>query len=251
MATFIKLKCRGSINSFRQADFHTYHKTLPLPPKTTVAGMIGAALGLSPQVVNDEWLKPARFQVGIVGKAGGKANDLWQIRKYEGKTMKAFEKGEVPAPYKTAVIVRELLFGSSFCLYFFLPDETDKELLIKGLLLPKWALSLGREDELIRIEQLKEVELTTVDGHFFKHTVIKYPQEYELDKDFMEESAGKNLMASAPTAQRVPTSFSNPGYAREAESFEHYLFISDFPLRPINNSAGFFDPEENWVFQLI
>ncbi|MCO6490514.1 MAG: CRISPR-associated protein Cas5 [Phaeodactylibacter sp.] len=40
MAKFIKLKCRGSFNSFRQADFHTYHKTLPLPPKTTVAGMI-------------------------------------------------------------------------------------------------------------------------------------------------------------------------------------------------------------------
>lgn len=251
MATFIKLKCRGSINSFRQADFHTYHKTLPLPPKTTVAGLIGAALGLSPQVVNDEWLKPARFQVGIVGKANGKANDLWQIRKYEGKRMKAFEKGEEPTPYKTAVIVRELLFGSTFYLYFFLPEAADKDLLLKGIQSPAWALSLGREDELIRIEQLKEVELNVVDSHFFKHTVIKYPEGYELDKDFMEESAGKNLMASAPTAQRIPTSFSNPGYAREPESFEHYMFISDFPLRPTDDSTGFFDSEENWVFQLI
>ena len=251
MAKFIKLKCRGSFNSFRQADFHTYHKTLPLPPKTTVAGMIGAALGLSPKAVNDEWLKNGRFQVGIVGKAGGKANDLWQIRKYEQKTMKAFEKGKVPAPYKTAVIVRELLFGSTICLYFFLPEDGDKELLIQGLRSPEWALSLGREDELIRIEQLKEVELEAVEGYFFKHTVMKYPSDYELDNDFMENSGGKNLMASAPIAYRIPTSFSNPGYAREPDSFEHYLFVSDFPLRPASNSTGFFDPEENWAFQLI
>lgn len=213
--------------------------------------MIGAALGLSPQTVNDEWLKNGRFQVGIVGKAGGKANDLWQIRKYEQKTIKAFEKGEVPTPYKTAVIVRELLFGCKICLYFFLPDDDDRELLMQGLGFPAWALSLGREDELIRIEQLKEVELEAVEGHFFMNTVIKHPLDYELDSEFMENNIGKNLMASAPTAQRIPISFSNPGYAREPDSFEHYLFVDDFPLRPTSDSMGFFDPEENSVFQLI
>jgi len=65
---FIRVICFGSMNSFRQPDFHTYHKTLPLPPKTTVAGMIGSALGISPEKVNDEWLKNNRFQMGIVGK---------------------------------------------------------------------------------------------------------------------------------------------------------------------------------------
>jgi CRISPR-associated protein Cas5t len=251
MARFIKLKCRGSINSFRQSDFHTYHKTLPLPPKTTVAGMIGAALGLSPQTVNDEWLKMNRFQVGIVGNAAGKANDLWQIRKYEQKTIKAYEEGKVPAPYKTAVIVRELLFGSSICLYFHLNDEVDKNLLLDGFKYPVWALSLGREDELIRIEQLKEVELTTVEGKFYKQTVMKQPPAYELDNEYLASSLGKNLLASAPTLQRIPTSFSNPGYAREPDYFEDYLFVNDFPLRPTPDSMGYFDPEEDWVFQLI
>ena len=31
--------------SFRVPETHTFHQTLPLPPKTTIIGMIGAALG--------------------------------------------------------------------------------------------------------------------------------------------------------------------------------------------------------------
>src|SRR5687767_1420831 len=111
---FLKIKCSGSFNSFRQPDFHTYHKTLSLPPKTTVAGMLGSALGIGPKEINDNWLKPNRFQMGVAGKNNGKANDLWQIRKYESKRIAAYNKGDESSPYKTAVIVRELLYQAQF-----------------------------------------------------------------------------------------------------------------------------------------
>lgn len=251
MTRFIKMKCRGSINSFRQPDFHTYHKTLPLPPKTTVAGMLGSALGISPQEVNDGWLKTKRFQVGIVGKAGGKANDLWQIRKYEQKMMKSFQKRESPTPYKTAVIVRELLYHSNFCLYFHFSEVGDYDIALRALHTPAWALSLGREDELVRIEQLGIVDLEEVSGQYFENTVLPHPGDYELEGAYLEKSIGQNLMKSAPVAHRLPVSFSNPGYDREADIFEQYLFVSDFPLKPHTDSKGFIDPVENCVFQLI
>ncbi|MBK9568416.1 MAG: hypothetical protein IPO37_25640 [Saprospiraceae bacterium] len=37
--------------------FHTYHRTCHYHLKTTVAGMLGAALGIPPKEVNDKWLK--------------------------------------------------------------------------------------------------------------------------------------------------------------------------------------------------
>ncbi len=139
---FIRIKVSGSFNSFRQPDFQTYHKTLPLPPKTTVAGMLGAALGISPKDVNDKWLENNRFQMGIVGNSKGKASDLWQIRKYENKQISAYnkfrtdiEKGlikddyEVITPYKTAVIVRELLFACDFVIYLNFKENTDFSLI--------------------------------------------------------------------------------------------------------------------------
>jgi len=153
---FIRMQCLGCLNSFRQPDFHTYHKTLPLPPKTTIAGMIGSALGLSPEEINNNWLLTGRFKAGIVGKNNGKANDLWQIRKYEDKHMKAYTKGTVSTPYKTAVIVRELLYGADFFIYLQFKNKEDLQLTFNALKNPKWALSLGREDEIIKIKSLSK-----------------------------------------------------------------------------------------------
>lgn len=115
--------------------------------------MLGSALGIGPKEVNDDWLRPSRFQMGVVGKSGGKANDLWQIRKYESKRIAAFNKGEEPSPYKTAVIVRELLYQAHFLIYLSFLNSSDYDLIQKALYNPAWALSLGREDELIKMNQ--------------------------------------------------------------------------------------------------
>jgi CRISPR-associated Cas5-like protein len=155
---FIRIRAKGCLNSFRQPDFHTYHKTFPLPLKTTVGGMLGSALGLSPENINDQWLLPNRFFMGIVGFNHGKTNDLWQIRKYEGKQIKAFNSGKANTPYKTAVIVRELLYSTDFVLYLAFKEESDIDMIFDKLQNPAWALSLGREDELIKIIELDKLE---------------------------------------------------------------------------------------------
>src|SRR5690606_9662329 len=191
---FIRIKASGCLNSFRQPDFHTYHKTLPLPPKTTVAGMIGSALGIGPKVVNDQWLKTERFQMGIVGKAKGKANDLWQIRKYETKQIAAYNKGDKDTPYKTAVIIRELLYNSEFIIYLSFKDETDFDLVFQKLQNPAWALSLGREDELINIKEITKVDLEEQSDVTFQNTVLPYDVTEKKYKLILGNSAGKNLL---------------------------------------------------------
>lgn len=249
MTRFIKIECSGWFNSFRQPDFHSYHKTMPLPPKITIGGMLGAALGISPVEVNDNWLKNNRFKVGIVGKSNGKANDLWQIRKYEGKQIKAYRDGKEKTPYKTAVIVRELLFESVLAIYFTFDNPDDFQLIKEGLANPKWALSLGREDELILIRALKEIELEEVMDKYFQNTVLPFDANevgYHLD---LENRAKQNLLSDAPFCLRLPMTFMHKGNVREADTFSLFTFISDLPILPKVRLKGYWDEESNVVFQ--
>ncbi len=249
---FMRIVCSGSLNSFRQPDFHTYHKTLPLPPKTTVAGMIGSALGISPEKVNEEWIKNNRFQMGIVGKNNGKANDLWQIRKYENKQLKAYQEGNESAPYKTAVIVRELLYSSEFILYLHFEDENDYELVSSKLQNPEWALSLGREDELVLIKEIRQMNLEEKSNISFCNTVLpidftKTPYEIVLST---QNSSG-NLLDEAPKSIKLPITFSyNDDGAREANEYQQFSFIYNLPIKP-KDSRGFYDEELNYSFQIF
>lgn len=250
---FIRIKCSGCLNSFRQPDFHTYHKTLPLPPKTTVAGMIGSALGISPESVNEEWLQNNRFQMGIVGKSNGKANDLWQIRKYESKQIKAYQNGIESTPYKTAVIVRELLYASEFTLYLHFENEKDFELVTAKIQNPEWALSLGREDELVLVQEIKQIDLDETTDISFCNTVLPIdftttPYEIVLESD----STSGNLLDEAPKSVKLPVTFTynNDTGAREASEFQTFSFIYNLPVKP-KESKGYYDEELNGSFQIF
>lgn len=250
---FIRIKCSGCLNSFRQPDFHTYHKTLPLPPKTTVAGMIGSALGISPESVNEEWLQNNRFEMGIVGKNNGKANDLWQIRKYESKQIKSYQNGEESTPYKTAVIIRELLYASEFTLYLHFENEGDFELVSAKIRNPEWALSLGREDELVLIKEVKQIDLDETTDISFCNTVL--PIDFTTipyDIVLKTEKLSDNLIDEAPKSIKLPIAFSynKDTGAREANEFQTFSFIYNLPVK-LKESKGFYDEELNDSFQIF
>lgn len=263
---FLRIKLIGCLNSFRQPDFQTYHKTLPLPAKTTVGGMLGAALGISPKEVNDEWLEKKRFRMGIVGKSNGKANDLWQIRKYENKQISAFKKFrddvensnlrqdyEVITPYKTAVIVRELLFASEYVLYLTFVNDTDFGLIKKHLANPIWALSLGREDELIRITAIDLVEIEKKEDVFLQNTILPISTNNEkYDIDLSQKPALNNLLSEAPKSVKLPMSFmyKKGGETREANIFQDFTFVSQLPIK-LKTSKAFWDNELNIGFQIF
>lgn len=251
MESFIKIKCVGSLNSFRLPDFHTYHKTLPLPPKPTIAGMLGSAAGLSPEEVNERLLSnDTAFRVGVLGSNSGKTNDLWQIRKYDTKTIASYKKGEVNAPYKTAVIVRELLYGCQFTLYLTFEDKSDFEFFYEKLQNPSWALSLGREDELVKINTISITYCEEVEVSFLKNTVFG-GSKYSIDSSLLEQNQGVNLLSKAPTLSKLPRQFSYKEGVREAVAFSSYVFVDDLPVKPTNDEKCYFDEEDSTYFQLI
>ena len=254
---FLRIKVSGSFNSFRQPDFQTYHKTLPLPPKTTVAGMLGAAIGISPKEVNDEWLENNRFQMGVVGNSKGKASDLWQIDKVTGygkgdEKLPGFRKNGNKSYYK-AVIVRELLFACDFVIYLNFKENTDFSLIKAHLENPIWALSLGREDELIKIKDVNLVEIEEKEDIFLQNTIMPLNENNEkYDIDLLGRSSDGNLLNEAPKTVKLPMVFTQKkgSEAREAKTFQDFRFISQLPIKP-KGSKAFFDEELQIAFQIF
>ncbi len=249
---FLRIKCRGAFNSYRQPDFHTYHKTLPLPPKTMVAGLIGSALGISPTEVNDMWLLKDRFKMGIIGTNNGQANDLWQIRKYESKQIKAYQTGKEVLPYKTAVIVRELLFQSEILLYLTFENVNDFDTIKKALLSPKWALSLGREDELVKIESIEDLELPLVKNqHVFKETVVPGDLTELSYKPQIDASVSGNLLKLAPKTVNLPVSFiiQKDSEVRQGNDFRKFTYVGNLPI--LIEGEAFWDAFTENSFQIF
>ena len=248
---FLRIICKGAFNSFRQPDFHTYHKTLPLPPKTTVGGLIGSALGISPREVNDEWLLTERFKMGIVGSNNGQANDLWQIRKYESKQIKAYQIGKEKYPYKTAVIVRELLYQGLFTIYLSFEKKEDYELVHNAFKHPKWALSLGREDELIRIIGIEQIEIRPIISELsYKNTIFPGDITEISYRPDLSECVG-NLLIAAPKTVNIPISFvmEDNSEARKGNDYQKFTYVGALPI--LVNSEGYFDNELNQAFQIF
>jgi CRISPR-associated protein Cas5t len=75
----LELKVCGPVSSFRRPMDHNYQKTFPLPPPTTLLGLAGAALGLSPEEMWKEGSKIRYLKcTALADRAPGTAKDLWK-----------------------------------------------------------------------------------------------------------------------------------------------------------------------------
>ncbi len=154
----IALRIKAPQVSFRRPLDLNYQRTLPLPPPTTLIGLAGAALGISDfQLWNDSTWKPLRELkvAAFMNKPVAKAKDMMKVLKV--KSGKISER----SPY-----FRELLFNVEYTIFYGGDDAVIKKL-AHAFLDPVFPLSLGREDELIDIISLNEVEPGKGEPYFY------------------------------------------------------------------------------------
>ena len=133
---------RAQTASFRNPDFQNFQKTFPLPPPTTLMGLAGSALGLSPRAAQ-AFFEQGAFRAGVRGAARGQARDLWKYRTLPGRS----------------VITRELLVDGWFQVVLGSSDHAAVRQLATALEAPAQALTLGQSDSLakvVRVELLTE-----------------------------------------------------------------------------------------------
>ncbi len=131
---FLRVKINSWISSFRYPKFqHGYQPTLPVPPPSTIIGLISAAKG--------EIVKPEDISFGYLFFSESKGVDLERV--YE------IGEGEI----KTNVLRREILLGCTLYLYI------DRCELLEHFKSPHYQLLLGRSTDLAWISEMKITEL--------------------------------------------------------------------------------------------
>ncbi len=157
----LAVQVEAPVASFRRPLDHTYQRTLLLPPPTTMLGLAGAALGIDAAQLWSGTSTLTRLQVQVLAEnQPARATDMWTLLKIKAGIMER-------SPY-----LRELLFDARFTLLYGGARET-LETLHSAFLQPAYPLSLGREDELLRIESCALVECPSVSApHLFYGTIL-------------------------------------------------------------------------------
>lgn len=201
------------VASFRRPLDHTYQRSLPLPPPTTLLGIAGAALGLSDTAL---WAPESPIHAlkvsAISWQVPGKARDLWTVVKI--KNNRLTER----SPY-----FRELLFCTRFTLLYGGPTETIAQL-YEAFRHPVYPLSLGREDELFLIRTLWKQECQPVpgDGKPFTGTIIPG----DVSDHLLRVPLKTGLRIQLPTMEQLPLRFTlDKNHVRHPQDQQTFTFI--------------------------
>ena len=152
---FFVLEIITNTATFRNPEFQNFHKTLPLPPPTTIVGLAGAAMGLSPKSAQDFFVNNS-FKYGVFGKSVGKAKDTWKYQKpLKGRELYNYR------PEYGSVITKEILFGNRFFIVFGSDNANAVEKLISSFENPRYALTMGNSDSLAFIKNINKIESLT------------------------------------------------------------------------------------------
>ena len=193
----LSLKVKAPQVSFRHPLDLNYQRTLPLPPPTTMVGLAGAALGIADfQIWNDEYWQPLRdIKVAVLlDKLPGKAKDMMTVLKIKGGRI------EQRSPY-----FRELLFNVEYTLIYAGDDNLIKKLIV-SFNDPVYPLSLGREDELIEIVSIEEIELIKGEPVFRGTAIPGDIREMEIELPAFKD--GRSPIKLEPAVvENVPLKF--------------------------------------------
>lgn len=130
----LRILIEGWVSSFRYPAFISgFQPSLPVPPLSTIYGLISAARG--------DLVTPEDLSVGYIFTHRGRAVDLETIYELSGL------KG------KSNVIKREFLVEPKIYLYL---DDLSYENYFRH---PYYPLLLGRSSDLVQISEIKEINL--------------------------------------------------------------------------------------------
>lgn len=211
--------------SFRSPETHTFHKTLPLPPKTTVIGMMGAALGLSLEDIH-KLVEDQGFLVGVYGFNKGLMRDLWNYRKLTGKEKK-YTEDDIKNRRQYSVLIREYLFDNLFIFYFGCDELEKLEHLRSAFLSPVYPLTVGNSDDLLKICKIGDIiEENECKINKFEYTILPGDMSlhYKNDIDFTQLPIVQ--IVSTPQVLLLPTKFVFEGDERRVSERQKFTFVS-------------------------
>lgn len=229
--------------SFRLPETHTFHQTLPLPPKTTIIGMVGAAKGLGLED-SHKFIEDNNVLIGITGNHNGIMKDLWNYRKITGKE-KHYTDEDIKNRRHYSVLIREYLFYFNLSLFFGAAKRDTLSDLRESFKSPVYALTIGNSDDLFKILTVSNlIEAETTECRNFENTVLPgaFATAYKPVIDLKTAPVTKRV--TAPQVYLLPSKFSFTGEERRVAERKPFTFVGspvelNVPVQAyIINSAG-------------
>lgn len=241
------LSAKAITASFRVPETHTFHQTLPLPPKTAIIGMIGAALGMRLDEAH-AFVEQNNILVSVYGTHKGLMKDLWNYRKLSGKEKK-FTPEDVKNRMQYSILIREFLFSNEF-IFFFASDKTDPLVKIqKAFGNPVYALTAGNSDDLLKVCSMSDISKVDPEKVTrFENTVI--PGDLSRTCKHLVDFKQTPITETVYTPQvfLLPTKFEFHGDERRVIERKPFTFIST-PVTLSNPLDGYCIDGKAVVFQ--
>lgn len=194
----LKVVAEGLTTSFRYPHFiQAVHPSFPMPPPATVYGHIASALG--------EWFDPAGVQFAYHFSYAAKQRDIEHTiivspatGKLKGTSIPKVLEGNVNPFY------REIFFFPRLTLYI---NKVEWESAFRS---PRYAVVLGRSQDLFTYTQVEVITLTQEPTAYFEQTLLPY---------------GANRHTSRGYAILMPRYLDNQHKRRPA--FSRYFVVED------------------------
>ncbi|MBW7883426.1 MAG: CRISPR-associated protein Cas5 [Caldilineaceae bacterium] len=166
----LKVVAEGLTTSFRYPHFmQEVQPSYDMPPPATIYGHICSVLG--------EWFDPSGVEFAYHFTFEGKSIDLEHTIAVSASTGK-LPKSSWPKVLSGKVMPfkREVLFRPRLILYINRPDW------LAAFLSPRYAVVLGRSQDLMTYTRVTTVELEKTDRAYFEHTLAPYDMALQLGR---------------------------------------------------------------------
>lgn len=233
----IRIEAYQNLVNYKKPTSFQLKESYPLPPYSTVIGMVHAACGFTSYVP---------MQVSIQGKYHSKVNDLWTRYEFAGSS---YEQGRHQLKIELSdgkahgitrgVSTTELLVDVELILHVVPEDEQYIPIIVEALKSPEEYLSLGRREDLLQVNLVKEVEITSERTKrrqlvpydiFMPHAIAeekgiykKNGTSYRLNKTYelIEIAKGKQIRQwEKVNVFHVPATLTNIMYGRKELEFD-------------------------------
>lgn len=229
---------KATTASFRVPETHTFHQTLPLPPKTTIIGMMGAAMGLAIQDAH-AFSRTHGIKIGVYGTHKGLMRDLWNYRKVTEK-----EKGYGPTDIKNrkhySILIREYLTDCEFTFFFGAISKESLTEIREAMARPVYALTAGNSDDLLKITAISPIqEVNEEPNTQFDHTIIPGDISAQCQPAIDFRKLPVTQTVDTPQVFLLPTQFVFDGDKRTVTERMKFTFVGS-PVTlasPINACA--------------
>ena len=181
MLKAIRLNIFQQMPNYRKPASFLIRETFPLPPYSSVIGMIHAACGFK---------EYHPMKISIQGKNAGEVSDLATMYtfgiKYDASRHQLKVKndaGEYDGITRAAKST-QLLTDVELCIHILPENPDDFDTILNGLQNPDEYISLGRREDIARVDEVSIVELNKIDNS--DDLITKYSAYLPID--YIEKS---------------------------------------------------------------